>query len=54
MKVQILSNVTINGRNTALVNYAYFSNDGEQTSAVFQATERRVRRIMEGLNDDHS
>ena len=42
MKIEVMDEVKIDGKNTGLWNYRYVSNDGKPISATFQATERQL------------
>lgn len=46
MMVKELGPVLVNGKESGMVNYAYFHSDGTQTSATFQATARYVRNLI--------
>jgi len=42
MQIKIISPVTFRGKQSALYNYAYFADSGEQISATFQATKAAI------------
>jgi DUF971 family protein len=42
MKIKIISPLKIRGKESGLYNYAYFTESGEQISAIFQATKSRI------------
>jgi len=42
MQIKIISPITFRGKQSALYNYAYFADSGEQISATFQATKAAI------------
>lgn len=49
MKIKILGEVKLKGKGTNLFDYQYVDEDGEPTSAVFQATKNKLI-ILQVLN----